>query len=99
MWAPESSERPTPVGVLLQDRLGHLLGRLAEPRVDDLEAGVTQGSRDHLGTPVVAVEAGLGDHDAVVALHEWILGTCPPAVPKRHAARGGAVPRRPDVRS
>src|SRR5215211_8383537 len=58
------------VGVLLQRGLRHLLGRLVQPRVDDLEAGVAQGAGDDLRAPVVTVEAGLGDHDAVAPLHD-----------------------------
>src|SRR4030095_10572017 len=52
------------VGVLLH-RGGHdLLGRLVQPGVDDLEAGVTQRARHDLGPAIVAVEPGLGDDDA-----------------------------------
>src|SRR5262249_51945998 len=46
-----------------------LLGGLEQARVDDLEAGVAQGARDHLGAAVVPVEAGLGDDDAIGPLH------------------------------
>ena len=57
------------VGVLLQRRLRHLLGRLVQAGVDDLEPGVAQRPCDHLGAPIVSVEPGLGDDDAVAPLH------------------------------
>src|SRR5437588_3629472 len=49
--------------VLLDGRGGNHLWRLVEARIDHLVAGVAQRARDHLGPPVVAVEAGLGDQD------------------------------------
>ena len=52
------------VGVLLDGGLHDLLGRLVQPGVDDFHAGVAQRPRDHLGAPVVAVQARLGDDDA-----------------------------------
>src|SRR5256886_7154484 len=70
------------VGVLLQRRLCHLLGRLVQAGVDDLEPGVTQRAGDHLRAPVVAVEAGLGDDDAVAPLH----GVNPRIAPSRYFA-------------
>ncbi len=62
--------QPDGVGVLLDHRLGHLLRRLVEAGVDDLEAGVPQGPGDDLGAAVVPVEPGLGDDDSVRPLHE-----------------------------
>ena len=53
---------PDGVRVLLDRGLDDLLGRLVEARVDHLHAGVAEGPGDDLRTPVVAVEAGLGDH-------------------------------------
>ena len=100
--------QPDGVGILLHDRLGHLLGRLVQPGVDDLEAGVAQRAGDHLGAPVVAVEAGLGDDDSVSATHEVaILGGCPRTPSRRRGtptsraatrSRGRAT-RRPQRKS
>ena len=58
MCAPEWQREPDRVGVLLDRGLGDLLGRLVQARVDDLEPGVAQGARDHLGPAVVPVEPG-----------------------------------------
>ena len=65
---------PDGVGVLLQRRLRHLLGRLVQAGVDDLEAGVAQRPRDHLGAPVVTIEARLRDDDAISPFHEHPSG-------------------------
>jgi hypothetical protein len=51
------------VYVLLQGCLDDLIHRLVQPGVDHLEARVAQGQGDHLGPPVVPVQAGLGDQD------------------------------------
>ena len=61
--------QPDGVGVLLERGLGDLLGRLVQARVDHLEAGIAQRPGDHLRAPIVTVEAGLGDDDAVAPLH------------------------------
>ena len=61
MWAPDRIDRPDDVDVLLERRGHDHLGRLAEARVDDLEALVAQAAREDLRPAVVAVEAGLGD--------------------------------------
>jgi hypothetical protein len=37
--------------------------------VHDLEAGVAQRSRDHLGATIVTIQAGLGDYDAIRTFH------------------------------
>ena len=66
---PGEQGEPDGVGVLLHDGLDHLLGRLVEARVDDLEPGVTQGPGDDLGSPIVAVEAWLGHDDPVRTFH------------------------------
>ena len=63
------------VDVLLERGRRDHLGRLAEARVDDLEALVAQAAGEHLGAAIVAVEARLGDqhlersigHDPIVA--------------------------------
>ena len=68
MWAPERTDRPDGVGVLLDGRLDDLLGRLVQAGVDDLHAGVAQGPGDDLGAAVVAVQPGLGHDDAQGAL-------------------------------
>ena len=53
--------QPDHIDVLLERGRGDHLGRLAETRVDDLEALVAQSPGEHLGAPVMAVEAGLRD--------------------------------------
>ena len=61
MWAPERIDSPDDVDVLLECGGGDHLGRLAEARVDDLEAFVAQAAGEDLGASVVPVEPGLGD--------------------------------------
>jgi hypothetical protein len=56
--------QPDGVGVLLEHGLDDLLGRLVQAGVDDLHAGVAQRAGDDLRPAVMAVEAGLGHHDA-----------------------------------
>src|SRR5438128_11505580 len=60
---------PDRVGVLLDHGLDDLLGRLVEPGVDDLHPRVAEGAGDDLRAAVVAVQAGLRDHDADLARH------------------------------
>ena len=85
------------VGVLLDHRLGDLLGRLVQAGVDDLHAGVAEGAGDDLGAAVVAVEAGLGDDDADLAggcgLHRAESSRCrrKPAYLPRPFGRGAPV--------
>ena len=50
------------VGILLLDGIDDRVGRLAEAQVDHLHAGVAQDAGDDLESPVVAVEAKLGQH-------------------------------------
>ena len=55
------------------DRLLHRgrrdhLGRLVKAGVDDLVAGVGERAGDDLRAAIVAVEAGLGDEDAELAV-------------------------------
>src|SRR5660398_47476 len=45
------------VCVLLYGSLRYLLRRLVEARVYDLHTGITQGSTDHFGPPVMPVQA------------------------------------------
>ena len=87
------------VGVLLEGGLRHLLGRLVQAGVDHLEAGVTQRAGDHLRAPVVAVEAGLGDHDAIAPPHQACTlasrtGRCPLARVRCLLARSPVPARR-----
>src|SRR5262245_48479599 len=56
--------QPDGVGVLLHRGGDHLLGRLVQAGVDDLEAGIAQRAGHDLGPAVVAIEARLGDDDA-----------------------------------
>src|SRR5262249_11992968 len=51
---------PDGVGVLLDRGGDDLLGRLVQPRVDHLEAGIAQRPRHDLGAAIVAVESRLG---------------------------------------
>jgi len=60
---------PQGVGVLLDDGLDDLLGRLVQSRVHDLETGVAERSRDDLGATIVPIQARLGDDDAIRAIH------------------------------
>ena len=95
LCAPDEHGEADGVGVLLQRGLRHLLGRLVQAGVDHLEPGVTQRAGDHLRPPVVTVEAGLGDHDAVTPLH----CVYPHMAPSRYLARSpwpAPAPRAPD---
>src|SRR6266702_3274998 len=76
------------VGVLLQRGLRHLLGRLVQPGVDDLEPGVTQRAGDHLRAPIVAVETRLGDDDPVAPLHGVNARMAPVTIAVRVAPTG-----------
>ena len=60
------------VGVLLERRFGDLLRRLEQAGVDHLEPGVPQRPGDDLGAAIMAVQAGLGDDDAVASLHRFL---------------------------
>ena len=57
------------VGILLHDGCRDLLGRLVQPSVNDLESGFAQRPGDDPGPAVVTVEARLGYHHPVGALH------------------------------
>src|SRR3990170_24486 len=59
---PREDGQPDGVRVLLKRSLRYHFGRLADARVHDLHAGVTQRAGDNLRPAVVAVEAGLGDY-------------------------------------
>ena len=65
------------VGVLLQCRLRHELGRLEQAGVHDLEPRVAQGPCDHFGPPIVSVQPGLGDDDAVASQHRLTIAKDP----------------------
>ena len=86
MCAPESTERPDGVGVLLDDGLDDLLRRLVQAGVDDLHAGVAQRARDDLGAAVVPVEARLGDD------HPDAFVSTPRSLEHRRAAAAAAGP-------
>ena len=76
LCAPERIDRPMTSASSCSAADDDLLGRLAQAGVDHLHAGVAQRAGDHLGAPVVAVEAGLGDHDSDL-LHSamlWLSG-------------------------
>src|SRR5262245_37213724 len=64
---------PDGVRVFLHRGGHHLLGRLVQAGVDNLEAGVAQRSGHDLGAPVVTVEARLGDDntDGTRGVHAW----------------------------
>ena len=55
--------QPDRVDVFVDRSGGDRLGRLEQPRVDDLVPGVAQDPGDYFDAPVVAVEADLGDQD------------------------------------
>ena len=86
MCAPDSTDRPTRVGVLLQRRLRHELGRLEQAGVHDLEPRVAQGPCDHFGPPIVSVQPGLGDDDAVASQHRLTIAKDPQWPPLAPAA-------------
>ena len=57
------------VRVFLNRRLDDLLGRLVQPGVDDLHAGVAQRARDDLRAAVVPVEPWFRDDDSDLPRH------------------------------
>src|SRR5438552_2265303 len=57
------------VRVLLDRGFDDLLGRLVEPGVDHLHAGVAKRAGDDLGTAIVPIEARLGDNNADLPCH------------------------------
>ena len=76
------------IGVFLHHGLGHLLRRLVQACVDDLEPRVAQRPSDDLRAPVVSVEAGLGDDDPIAAIHKTgTIGRCPPPAPNPATGR------------
>src|SRR5512135_2152099 len=88
------------VHVLLDRGRRDLLGRLAQPRVDDLHAGVAQRARDDLGAPVVAVEARLGDQDPNrsghrAAVYQSMIATGSPTRSRLPVSARACTPRRP----
>jgi hypothetical protein len=66
---PREQREPHGVGILLDDGLHDLLGRLVQAGVDDLEPGVPEGPGDDFGTPIVPVQARFGHHDSIRAFH------------------------------
>ena len=75
------------VDVLLEGRGRDHLRRLAEARVDDLEALVAQAAGEDLRAAVVAVEAGLGDQDLDRAVGHGRIVPC--AIAPRPACAAG----------
>ena len=69
MCAPESTDSPIASASSWIAVSTICSGRLVQPGVDDLHAGVAQRAGDHLGTPVMAVQPGLGHHDPDPCLH------------------------------
>ena len=63
MCAPGQDRDPDRVGVLLEHRGDDLLRRLVQAGVDHLHARVAQRPRDDLCSPVVPIQARLGDDD------------------------------------
>ena len=55
--------------LVLVGGIGDHLGCLAQAGVDHLEALVTEPAGEHLGAPVVAVEAGLGNQHPYRSVH------------------------------
>ena len=68
MCAPDMIDSPTASTASCTRRGRDHLGRLVQAGVDDLVAGVGERARDDLGAAVVAVEPGLGDEDAELAI-------------------------------
>ena len=67
---PREERQSDSIGVLLDDRLDHLLRGLVQPGVDHLEPAVAQRPGDDLGPPVVPVEPGLGHDHPVGTFHD-----------------------------
>ena len=57
------------IGIFLQGGLGDLLRRLVQTGVDHLEAAVSEGAGDDLGTAVVTVQTRFGDDHSIPTLH------------------------------
>jgi hypothetical protein len=53
----------------LNDSLDNLLRGLVQSGVHHLKTGVAQGSGDNFSSAIMAVKAGLSDHDSVGAFH------------------------------
>ena len=85
MCAPERSDRPTASASSWSVASATCSGVWNRPGVDDLEPRVPQGAGDHLGAAIVAVQAGLGDDDAVASQHSFL----PPEPVVDDEARGG----------
>ena len=58
------------VDVLLQRRLGDLLGRLMQARVNDLETVVAQRTGDGLRPAIVTIQTGLRHHNSIRPIHK-----------------------------
>ena len=73
MCAPESTDSPTASASSCSAASATCSGRLEQARVDDLEPRIAQGPCDHFGAPIVSVQPGLGDDDAVASQHRLTL--------------------------
>ena len=52
-----------PIGVLVGHGADDGLGRLPQPGIDHVKAGVAQGPRDDFHAAIVAIQAHFGQHD------------------------------------
>ena len=77
MCAPDSTDSPTASASSWMAVSTICSGRLVQAGVDDLHAGVAQGPGHHLRPAVVAVQAGLGDHDPYPRSHGIVRIRCP----------------------
>ena len=59
---PGKNAQTQPVGVFVSDGANHGLGRLPQPGVDDVHAGVAERAGDHLDAAVVAIEPDFGEN-------------------------------------
>ena len=88
MCAPDRLDSPSTAASSWRTAPKDRVGRLEDPGVDDLHAGVAQRPRDHLGPAVVAVEARLREDD----LDRLFL--CSLAPTPRRPSMAGTGPRR-----
>src|SRR5262249_2480199 len=58
------------VCILLERRIDDLFWSLTESRIDDFETRVTESTRDDFCAAVVPVQAGFGDNDADLIVHQ-----------------------------
>ncbi len=68
LCAPDKMLRPMTSTSSCNDAFDDHFGSLAQAGVDDFHSGVAQCARDDLGAAIMAVEAGLGDEYANLAV-------------------------------